>query len=307
MNKNVYEGVMVPTLTPVNVDESVDVPSTRRLVSYLLGKGVHGIWAAGTTGEFANLSDEQRLLSITTIVDEVRGRVPVIANISAPSTMQAVKLTKALKGSGIDGIAATPPYYYPSGQDELLTHYRTIKEASDVPLWVYNIPSTVKTTVEASTMATLAAEGTCIGTKDSSTAGEALAHLNVLIEEKGLTFHRYLGSTHRTATARALGGCGVIPGISNLVPELFVKAWQAGEKGDKVSATKYHSLLARAARLPSIAKGGSANSAIIGGQKVALKMMGVISSDYVTRPFRSYTEDERKQVAALIKELGLTA
>ncbi|MBM3934817.1 MAG: dihydrodipicolinate synthase family protein [SAR202 cluster bacterium] len=305
MSKKVFEGVMVPTLTPVKEDETVAVVSTRKLVQYLIGKGVHGFWAAGTTGEFANLSDEQRVLSITTIVEETRGRVPVIANISAASTMQAVKIAKMLKGSGVDGIAATPPYYYPSGQDELLTHYRYIKQNSDVPLWVYNIPSTVKTTVEPATMATLAAEGTCIGTKDSSTAGEALALLNVLIEEKGLTFHRYLGSTHRTATARALGGCGVIPGLANVYADFFVKAWQAGEKGDKEAAKKFHGLLVKGGKLQAIAKGGSPNSAIIGGQKAALKMMGVIDSDCVTRPFRSLTDDERKQLATLLKELGL--
>ena len=76
-------GVIVPILTPLTPDEAVDVASLRRLVNYLVDNGVHGIWAAGTTGEFAALDEEARRLVIETVADEAAGRVPVIGNISA--------------------------------------------------------------------------------------------------------------------------------------------------------------------------------------------------------------------------------
>ena len=78
------KGVIVPMLTPLNPDETVDVPSLRRLVNYLIDNGVHGIWASGTTGEFANLPDSERLKGIEATVDEVAGRVPVIGTSPAP-------------------------------------------------------------------------------------------------------------------------------------------------------------------------------------------------------------------------------
>ena len=74
-------GVMVPAITPLTPDERVDTKSLRRVVNYLIDSGVHGIWAAGTTGEFAALADDQRLTAIETVVDEVAGRVPVVANV----------------------------------------------------------------------------------------------------------------------------------------------------------------------------------------------------------------------------------
>ena len=87
-----FKGVMVPILTPLKPDETVDVASMRRLVNYLIEGGVHGIWAAGTTGEFAALEDSERIIAIETVVEEVDGRIPVIANLSAASTKLVVKL-----------------------------------------------------------------------------------------------------------------------------------------------------------------------------------------------------------------------
>ena len=116
MTNNRIKGVMVPILTPLSPDHEVDVSSLRRLVNYLLDNGVHGIWAAGTTGEFAALTDEQRRTAIETVVDEVAGRVPVIGNVSTAGTQLAINLGLSVRESGLDGIAATPPYYYPCAQ-----------------------------------------------------------------------------------------------------------------------------------------------------------------------------------------------
>ncbi len=214
MSESKFKGVVVPIVTPLTPQESVDVTSLRRLVNYLIDNGIHGIWAAGTTGEFGALSNDQRLLAIETVVDEARGRIPVVANISAAGTRAVIEIASALQQSGVDGIAATPPYYY--DQQELLAHYRSVHEASSIPLWVYNIPSTVKLTVEAETIARLAGEGTVVGIKDSSGAGENLAQLVVLCRQRGIQMCRLLGSMYRVTMTRAIGAHGVVPGIANL-------------------------------------------------------------------------------------------
>ena len=209
-------GVIVPILTPLNSDETVDTNSMRRLVNYLLDNGAHGIWVSGTTGEFSNLTNKQRLISVETVVDEVAGRVPIIGNISCPSTQLSLELALAVQEMALDGIAVTPPYYYNNAQDELLDHYRYISDRSGLPLWVYNIPPTVKTIVEPNTIATLAAEGAVVGVKDSSGSGEPFAQLNVLCEQGGLNLLRFLGTVSRITTSTALGAHGVIPAIANL-------------------------------------------------------------------------------------------
>ena len=208
------KGVIVPMVTPLNPDETVDIGSLRRLVNYLIDNGVHGLWASGTTGEFANLPDSERVRAMEATVDEVAGRVPVICNISSTSTKMSVELASEVRELGMDGIALTPPYYYPDSQDELADHYRYAQDQIGLPLWVYNIPQTVKTSVEPGTIAMLAAEGTVVGVKDSSGAGELLAQLNVLCDQGEISLLRFLGTVFRVTSAGSVGVHGVIPGIA---------------------------------------------------------------------------------------------
>ena len=302
---NRTKGVIVPILTPLTRDEKVDHVSLRRLTSYLIDNGVHGIWAGGTTGEFAALTEELRIASIETVVDEVSGRVPVIGNVSAPGTQLAVNLALSVQETGLQGIAATPPYYYPCAQDEILVHYRYIRERVGLPLWVYNIPSTVKTVVEPATIAQLAAEGSVVGVKDSSGSGEPLAQLTFLCEQGGIELYRFIGTVFRVATTGAVGAHGVIPSLSNLVPAVVAKAWEAGEAGDTESARAHMAQLIVATKIQRLAKGGGPVAATISALKSALKVMGVIDHDYVTRPLRPLTEEEKKPIPAILQELGL--
>ena len=299
-------GVIVPILTPLNNDETVDVPSLRRLVNYLIDSGAHGIWVSGTTGEFANLPDEQRLISIETVVDEVAGRVPIIGNVSCASTQLSLNMALAVQEMGLDGVAVTPPYYYPNAQDELLDHYRYISDRSGVPLWVYNIPSTVKTAVAPSTVATLASEGAVVGIKDSSGAGELLAELNILCEQRDLKLMRFLGTVFRITVAGGVGVDGVIPGLANLAANASARGWEAGEAGDAATVRECNAKLLIAGKIATLAKGGGANAASFAAMKSALKMMGVLDNDTVSRPLRPLTEDEKKGIPAILEELGVS-
>jgi 4-hydroxy-tetrahydrodipicolinate synthase len=299
-------GVIVPILTPLNNDETVDVPSLRRLVNYLIDSGAHGIWVSGTTGEFANLSDEQRLISIETVVDEVAGRVPIIGNVSGASTQLSLNMALAVQEMGLDGVAVTPPYYYPNAQDELLDHYRYISDRSGVPLWVYNIPSTVKTAITPGTVATLASEGAVVGIKDSSGAGELLAELNILCEQGDLKLMRFLGTVFRITVAGGVGVDGVIPGLANLAANASARGWEAGEAGDAATVRECNAKLLIAGKIATLAKGGGANAASFAAMKSALKMMGVLDNDTVSRPLRPLTEDEKKGIPAILEDLGLS-
>lgn len=300
-----FKGVIVPILTPLTQNAEVDTSSLRRLVNYQLENGVHGIWAGGTTGEFAALTDTQRLLSIDVIRDEVASRIPVIANISAPSTQLGVNFGQQVKGMGLDGVAATPPYYYPCAQDELIEHYRYTGDSVDMPLWVYNIPVTVKSAVAPATVASLASEGTVVGIKDSSGAGELLAELNFMSQQEEFSLWRFLGSVFRTTTTRGIGAHGVIPGLANLIPGLFVKAWEAGERGDDRSE-KYLEKIVMASKVMRLAKGGGPNASSFSGMKAALNHMGILDNDTVSRPLRPLTESEKLPIPNILNELGLT-
>ena len=306
MAEKEIKGVIVPMLTPLNPDETVDIASLRRLVNYLIDSGVHGLWASGTTGEFANLPDSERVRVMEATVHEVAGRVPVICNISSTSTKMSVELANEVRELGMDGIALTPPYYYPDSQDELADHYRYAQDRLGLPLWVYNIPQTVKTAVEPGTVAMLAAEGTVVGVKDSSGAGELLAQLNILCDQGEISLLRFLGTVFRVTSAGSVGVHGVIPGIANLVPNVCALGWEAGEAGDTDTVRECNAKLITAQKVGAVARGGGANAASFGGMKAALKHMGVIDHDTTSRPFRPLTDDEKAQIPPILEELGLT-
>ena len=305
MTDKQIKGVIVPILTPFNPDESVDVPSLRRLVNYLIDNDVHGIWVSGTTGEFANLSDKERLISMDAVVDEVSGRVPIIGNVSGASTQLSVNMALEAQEMGMDGLAVTPPYYYPNAQDELLDHYRHIRARVGLPLWVYNIPQTVKTAVAPGTIATLAGEGAVVGVKDSSGAGELLAELNVLCQQGGISLLRFLGTAFRITAAGSVGVQGVIPGIANLIPAACASGWEAGEAGDDEGVRKSNAAIIASQKIARLAQGGGPNAASFAGMKSALKHMGVIDHATVSRPLRPFTDAEKAAIPPILEELGL--
>ena len=300
-----FQGVIAPIVTPLTPDERVDAPSLRRLVNYLIDSGVHGIWAAGTNGEFAALRDDQRLLAIETIVEEANGRVPVIGNISAPGTAAAIDLARSLAGSKLDGIAATPPYYYHYDQAELSNHFRAVNAASEHPLWIYNFPAMTKLTVEPPTIADLAADGAVVGVKDSSGAGEALAELVTLCDRRSIDLYRFLGSVYRAPTAKRVGAHGVIPGIGNLAAAAISNAWEAGEAGDSAKAAKHLDAAIEAQRVTRLAQSGGRNAAAASGIKASLKIMGIIEHDTVTSPMRSLTKEEKALIPPILRRAGL--
>ena len=161
----------------------------------------------------------------------------------------------------------------------MLDHYRHVRDSVGLPLWVYNIPMTVKTAVAPGTIATLAAEGTVVGVKDSSGAGELLAQLNILCDQGEISLLRFLGTVFRITNASAVGVHGVIPGIANLVPGVCARGWEAGEAGDTGTVRESNALLLKAQKIGAVAQGGGANAASFGGMKSALKHMGVIDHD----------------------------
>ena len=169
-------------------------------------------------------------------------------------------------------------------------------------MWVYNIPSTVKVTVEPDTIAALAADGTVVGVKDSSGGGETFAQLVMLCRTRGLSLHRFVGSVWR-ATMAGIGAHGIIPGIANLAPRSVSGAWEAGQSGDRGDRGKCHHETLAATRVTQLGSGSSGTG--YSALKSALKVMGIIEHDTVSAPFRGLDQSERDRIPPLLEELGL--
>ena len=300
-----FKGIVVPILTPLRPNGKVDDNSLRNLVNYLIENGVHGIWVSGTTGEFAHLSDSERIHSMEVVVDVVGSRVPVIGNISCGGTDLSIDMGLAVKDLGLDGLALTPPFYYPTSQDELINHYKKASDKLGSPLWVYNIPQTVKTPVNPETVLTLAMDNVVIGIKDSSGQGESLAQLNTLCQQNQIKLYNFIGSAFRVSRTRGVGVDGSIPGLANLVPKIYSKAFEAGQTGIEQTIQKYDSLILASNKISLFAQKGSPYRRTFASMKAALKLMDIIEYDSMSMPFEPLSHEEKSGLTEFLIELDL--
>ena len=299
-------GIFVPMLTPLDADERVDETSLRRLVDFLVGAGVHGIWAMGTTGEFAGIAEAERARAIQATVEEVAGRVPVIANIGDSSTGLALRHARHAVEAGADALALTPPHYYPHSMDEMLTHFRAVKEGfPDLPLLVYNIPQTVKVKMSVATTLQLAREGAVQGIKDSQNDLRWFRMLAVAIRGDGLEdqFRLFLGTRILIDAALVIGAHGAIPATSNVAPAAAAEAWEAAVRGDFTESARAQEVVMRYEDLAGVARGGSPDAASYSSMKNILCDWGIIDSARLMRPLRDFSEDEVTELRRRLQTL----
>jgi len=240
MEDDFPSGLVVPIATPITHDERVVEADLRNLVDYLIDGGVDSLFALGTTGEVGALTDTERMRALKIIIDAAGGRVPVIAGVSAESTTQVIGAIERLSSCRPDALAATPPYYAPvQSQSELLTFYRGIMRATDLPFILYNHPGISGVSIAPSTVAQLAAIDNCVGLKAG--AGQ-LDYFQSLLTEPGIKGNIRLlqGGEHLLLPSLLIGGDGGLNGVANLAPALFASLLAAWRRGALDEARRCH-------------------------------------------------------------------
>jgi 4-hydroxy-tetrahydrodipicolinate synthase len=162
------QGSMVALVTPMTPDNALDWAGLHKLVDWHLEQGTHAIVAVGTTGESATLNVEEHLEVIRKIVDQVHGRVPVIAGTGANSTEEAVELTAAAKDVGADACLLVTPYYNKPTQEGLFLHHQFIAKSVAIPQILYNVPGRTSVDMQPETVLRLAQIDNIIGIKEAT-------------------------------------------------------------------------------------------------------------------------------------------
>ena len=224
-------GVLVALVTPTTRQRRVDEPAVGRLVEHVIGGGVHGLLALGSTGETASLDESARRTVLKAVLEAARGRVPVICGVAQSHLAAARGEVEAAQELGADAVLVAPPYYYPTDQAGVLAFYRELASAADLPVMLYNIPQFTKVVAEPATVATLAREGTIQGIKDSSRDFEYFE--GVCIETRDMPgFRIFTGSDTMLLASLAMGGAGTICGAGNIAPAMVVRIFDEYERGD---------------------------------------------------------------------------
>jgi 4-hydroxy-tetrahydrodipicolinate synthase len=221
------KGSMPALITPFS-NGKLDEIAIRRLVSWQIAEGSHGLVPAGTTGESPTLTHEEHMRVVELCVEEARGRVPVIAGAGSNSTAEAIALTRHAKEVGADAVLSVAPYYNKPTQEGLYRHFATIAGAVDIPIVLYNIPGRSVIEISVETIGRLAKIANIVGVKD------ATANLARPSRERagcGKAFRLISGEDITALGYMAHGGCGCISVTANVAPRFcaqFQEACMAG-------------------------------------------------------------------------------
>jgi 4-hydroxy-tetrahydrodipicolinate synthase len=298
-------GIIPPICTPLTPEGDLDRASAQRLVEFQLAAGVHGLFALGSTGELAALTDDQRRELLETVVAATAGRAPILAGIFDTSTRRCISNAQMARAAGADALVLAPTYYFRAGQRELLDLFRAVHAAVDLPILAYDVPGAVNVKLDAATVATLAEEGVICGIKDSSGVFEGFRE--VLMRTRHLPFRAFTGSELLVDACLHLGAHGSVPGLANVFPAAYVRLYDLARADDWAGAAAVQERLLACFR-ELITQGDpaySASASALGGFKTGLKLQGVITHTAVAAPLHSFTPAEEERVVDVIRRHGL--
>ena len=226
-------GSIVALVTPMHEDGSVDYPCLRKLIDWHIAEGTDCIGVVGTTGESPTVNVEEHCEIIRVSVEQAKGRVPIMAGCGANSTREAIELTKFAKQVGADCQLQVVPYYNKPTQEGQYQHFKTIAEAVDLPMVLYNVPGrTVADMVHATVMRLTQVPG-IVGIKEATGNTE---RAQWLIKEVPKTFAVYSGDDGSAVALMLCGGQGNISVTANVAPRLMHELCKAAVAGDAKNA-----------------------------------------------------------------------
>ncbi|HLS33599.1 MAG TPA: dihydrodipicolinate synthase family protein [Brevibacterium sp.] len=223
-------GVLSALATPFDADDALDVPALHRVIDRSLDSGVHGVVAGGSTGEFASLLPDERMRLVEEVTTHTAGRVPVIAQTGATTTTEAIRHSRAAHAAGADALMLVTPYYEPLSLTEAVDYLRTVADAVELPIMLYNIPDATGLDLDPETVAALADEFDHIRFIKDSSADWALGLQ--LIHHLGDRVGTFIGWDVYAYGALVEGAAGIMAGSANVLGPELVAVHDAVSAGD---------------------------------------------------------------------------
>jgi 4-hydroxy-tetrahydrodipicolinate synthase len=288
-----FHGVFPYLVSPVNPNGQIRVEVLGRLCDDLVKSGVHGLTPLGSTGEFAYLNNVQRIAVVQATIDAAQRRVPVVAGVVSTSTTDAVAQAKAYQKMGADGILAILEAYFPLGDAQVESYFRAIADAVDIPVVIYTNPQFQRSDLSLDVIARLSAHPRIQYIKDASTnTGRLLSIMN----RCGGNMQVFSASAHIPAAVMLIGGVGWMAGPACLIPRQSVELYNL------CKAERWDEALALQRKLWRLNE-AFARYNLAACIKAGLAIQGYDVGDPMA-PQAALTPDERKAIAAVLREIG---
>lgn len=289
-----FTGMGTALVTPFKKDGAVDEAAVRQLVRRQVDSGIHFVSPCGTTGEAPTLSNREKLRIVEIVVDEVAGRVPVLAGAGGYDTREVIEFARELEKVGVSGLLSVTPYYNKPTQEGLYQHYKAIATSIGLPIVLYNVPGRTGVNIDVATVVRLAELPNIIGTKEASANVVQMCEIYASVPEDFLLLG---GDDPLTVAVMAIGGRGIISVASNAAPAEMVRIMEMAEKGDFAAARRLHTWLLPLIQVNFI----EANPIPV---KAAMAAMGLLEEVY-RLPLVAPSPGAREKIMAVLQHLKL--
>ncbi|WP_087972855.1 4-hydroxy-tetrahydrodipicolinate synthase [Oceanobacillus rekensis] len=281
--------VLTAMVTPFDNDGKLDIEQTSVLVEYLLDNGTDGLVIAGTTGESPTLTMDEKIKLYKHVVQQVNGRVPVIAGTGNNNTAASIKLTEEAQICGVDAIMLVTPYYNKPSQHGMYEHFAAIAKVTDLPVMLYNIPGRSVVNMTAETIINLSLIDNIVSVKEAS--GD-LDQISEIIENTDDDFTVYSGDDGLTLPMLSVGADGIISVASHVIGNEIKTMVNHFFDGKPMEAASIHRKLLPIMNGLFLAPNPSP-------VKAALQMKG-IETGSVRLPLIPLTDEEMDQLKGLL-------
>ncbi len=290
-----YRGVVVPMVTPVTDNGSLDVAAVERIVEFFAAAGVSPL-LMGTTGEGNSVSAADGLLMVETAARTAAGRIIIYAGLTGNCFAEQLAQAETYTRAGADVIVATLPSYYALTPDQMYGYYKTLADSITGPLMLYNILATTHMSIPVDVVARLAEHPNIVGLKDSERDLERMQQC-IAISAGREDFAYFCGWAAQSAASLAMGGDGIVPSTGNYVPGMFAELYDAAVKGDTATAER---LQQETNEIAKIYQAGRTLGQSLAALKVMMQTKGLCGTGMLM-PLTPLSEDEKQTVVDALK------
>jgi len=290
LNKEKFAKVIPPLISSFTENGEIYEKGQREIISFLMDKGIRGFYVCGTYGLGPAMTLKQRKRIAEIVVDEAGSKATIIVHVGASNIDDVLELARHAEDIGADAVASVPPFYYRYDDEAMLRFYKALVSKVNIPVFVYNNPSTTHNPISSELLVRLANEGVA-GIKDSSFS--IVKFYEDIIALSGREFIFIIGTEALALPALMAGATGVISGLANAIPEPNIELFNLIKEGryneaikKQLEVIKLRKLVHEVPTYPAIYE--------------ILKMRGV-DAGYPKPPFRRLTE---KEISYLKNKLG---
>jgi 4-hydroxy-tetrahydrodipicolinate synthase len=287
-------GIITALLTPFHPDGALDIQTLRQRITWQIDQGIHGLLVGGVSGEYVNLSPQERRLAVQAAIEATGGRVPVIAGILEPNTRLAVAAAEEFQGLGVQALLLLTPYHNLPTPAGIVSHFQAVHDATSLPILLYNNPGRTGIDMDLALQEELAALPRVVGVKECR---REMAIVSEQIRRARPGFAVLSGEDDLALATFVLGGAGAILTGGNILPGCFLDIYHLVQRGEVAKAVELHHQM-----MPLILGIYTRNHPYPLKEAMALAGMPVGPA---RPPLAPMDEAQRERVRAALRDLGL--